>query len=103
MVSIHGLSRAQVLAALYNHSHQQGTGFMISRGKDPITVEEAKELLADGDTYFDYLYGRVMKVSIPAELSTYGTLDERLYDRDNGKGAAELALLDAVTCPGSAK
>ena len=37
--------------------------------------------------YFDYLQGRVMKVRIQGD-----ELDPRLYDRDNGEGAAEQAI-----------
>lgn len=45
--------------------------------------------IAVGDTvhgrYFDYLFGRVMKVEIPES----GEMETWLYDRDNGDGAAE--------------
>jgi hypothetical protein len=37
--------------------------------------------------YFDYLHGRVMKIGLNTD-----DLEERLYDRDNGQGAAERAL-----------
>ena len=38
-------------------------------------------------SYFDYLYGRVLKVWIKGD-----ELDSRLYNRDNGEGAAERAI-----------
>ena len=54
-----------------------------------MTVEEAQKIIdkASGDTYFDYLNGRVMKIDVASE-----PLDTRLYNRDNGFGAAEAAL-----------
>lgn len=48
-----------------------------------------------GGTYFDYLYGRVMKV----DLSSDDGFEERLYDRDNGKGAAQ-KVIDALRTNG---
>lgn len=39
--------------------------------------------------YFDYLQGRVMKVDLAGD-----ELDPRLYDRDNGEGAARRAIYD---------
>lgn len=41
-----------------------------------------------GYPYFDYLYGRVMKV----DLSSDESFEERLYDRDNGTGAAQRVI-----------
>jgi len=87
-ISIKGLSKAAVLAALYNASQQQGMGFLHQRGATGMTVEEArKEIEASPDMYFDYLHGRVMKVGLKGD-----ELEERLYDRDNGSGAAYQAL-----------
>ena len=51
-----------------------------------VTVEHCAGLL-EKQTYFDYLYGRVLKV----DLSGDG-FDERLYDRDCGEGAAQRAV-----------
>ena len=90
MVDTKGLNRGDVLAALYNTSQPLGMGFLQF---DPVvmTRDEAELLIkvrdADG-CYFDYLKGRVMKVCLkdPAQF------DERLYDRDNGPGAAERAI-----------
>lgn len=86
MVDIKGLNKAEVLAALYNNSKPQGLGFLHFDAKD-MTVAEAEELLKQ-TTYFDYLKGRVMKV----DLSHDDSFEERLYDRDNGNGAAEKAI-----------
>ncbi len=85
MISLEGLSKADVLAALYNASRPQGMGFL-HYDPAPMTGEQAAVLLKE-DTYFDYLKGRVMKVNLGNE-----NLDARLYDRDNGDGAAERAI-----------
>jgi hypothetical protein len=85
-ISLVGLNKSEVLAALYNASKPQGMGFMRYDQK-PMTVEEAEGLLNGGHTDFDYIKGRVMKVDLSGdELDTWG------YDRDNGQGAAELAI-----------
>ena len=96
MIPIIGLDKAEVLAALYNYAQPQGMGFMHFTPA-PMTQEEAqKEInwrqkeIYDGHSdqlYFDYLHGRVMKVDIASD-----ELDERLYDRDNGQGAAEKVI-----------
>ena len=85
-IDIGSLDKAQVLVALYNASKQRGLGFLDARGRDPLTVGEARRLLEETE-YFDYLQGRVMKVDLSGKyLDTWG------YDRDNGPGAAERAL-----------
>ncbi len=96
MINIAGLDKAEVLAALYNRAQALGMG-LLHYDPTPMTPEEAKEILdgticdlspgAKNYPFFDYLKGRVMKVNIAGE-----ELDERLYDRDNGTGAAFRAL-----------
>lgn len=88
-IDISGLNKAEVLAALYNASKQQGMGFMHRRGAEPMSKEQAEEELraAGADPYFDYLHGRVMKISLKDDALRTG-----LYDRDNGEGAAHAAL-----------
>jgi hypothetical protein len=86
MVSIKGLDKADVLAALYNASKPQGMGILHYDPK-PMTRAEAADLL-ERETYFDYLKGRVMKIN----LSRDDEFSEGLYDRDNGSGAAELVI-----------
>jgi hypothetical protein len=90
-MNIAGLSKAAVLAALYNASRPQGMGFMHYNPK-PMTEPEAQHLLDSGQTYFDYLHGRVMKISLKGD-----ELETHLYDRDNGPGAAEVALQALLT------
>lgn len=85
MIDISGIDKGAVLAALYNASRPQGMGF-VHYDPTPMTPEQGAELLKQG-SYFDYLKGRVMKVDL-----SRNNLEERLYDRDNGMGAAALAL-----------
>ena len=87
MVDISGLNKAEVLNALYHGSHVQG----VSCYTNPVPVgvvvtpNWCKTLLEDeGITYFDYLYGRVMKVDLSKD-----SFNEWLYDRDNGTGKAQ--------------
>jgi len=84
-ISTAGIDKGKLLAALYNASKPQGMGFM-HYNPEPMTAEEARALLAD-NTYFDYLKGRVMKVRIEGD-----ELNPRLYDRDNGQGAAAYVI-----------
>ena len=81
MIDISGLDKAEVLVALYNNSHKQGLGFL--QPDVELTVEKARELLSK-ITYFDYLYGKVMKVDLSND-----SFNEWLYDRDNGEGKAK--------------
>lgn len=98
-VDISGLDKAELLAALYNRSHQQGAGFLHAAGQRDMTVEQARAIIdskaeADPNVFpwdaqdakklkFDYLHGRVMKVNLSGDvLRVWG------YDRDVGQGAA---------------
>ena len=92
-MNISKLDKAVVLAALYNHARPQGMG-LTHYDPVPMTMDEAREILATGQTHFDYVKGRVMKVDLSKDF-----LDTRLYDRDNGSGAAEDAILDELTKP----
>lgn len=85
MIDISHMNKAAVLAALYNASKPQGLG-ILHFTPDNMTIQEATELLTQTN-YFDYLKGRVMKIALDGD-----TLDPRLYDRDNGDGAAMKAL-----------
>ena len=89
LVSIEGLDKGAVLAALYNAARAQGMGFFQYTPK-PMTAAEARVIL-EGQTVFDYLNGRVLKVDL-SEERTKGAFDPRLYDRDNGPGAAAAAI-----------
>lgn len=85
-MNISYLSKAHVLAALYNGSRPLGMG-MIQFDPKPMSVDEAQQILDTGKTYFDYLKGRVMKIDLGGD-----ELDTRLYNRDNGGGAAETII-----------
>ncbi len=88
MVKYNGLTKAEVLCALYNNSNPQGMGmFVYQHGK--MSLEVAEEMIKQR-TSFDYIQGRVMKV----DLSDDEGFEEWLYDRDNGEGAAQQALDD---------
>jgi len=88
-MNIKGLDKAEVLAALFNASRQQGMGVLDGRGRIDMTVEQAREILKQ-TVYFDYLYGRVMKIGLDDdEVDTWG------FNRDNGQGSAERAV-DAI-------
>ncbi len=84
-INISTLNHAAVLAALYNASKQQGMGFLHARGAQPMTQEQAEAELKVTNR-FDYLHGRVMKITIEDELRT------GVYDHNNGVGAAKAAL-----------
>lgn len=86
MINIKGLNKAEVLKALYDRSHVQGMGFLQAVPNGFVTVEHCEELLRE-TTYFDYLYGKVLKVDLSGDK-----FDERLYDRDCGIGAARRAI-----------
>jgi len=85
IISLRGLDKAAVLAALYNASHPLGMGFL-HYDPEPMTTEEAKELLEE-HPHFDYLKGRVMKLDF-----SDGEFDSWLYDRDVGPGAASMVI-----------
>ncbi len=81
-VSIKGLDKAVVFAALYNRAKAQGMGFT-QYDPEPMAAEQAQENIGEFG-YFDYVLGRVMKIDLSGdEVSTGG------YNRDNGQGAVE--------------
>lgn len=84
MVNYHPLTTAMALCALYNKAKVQGLGILQYKAGD-MPLDEAKELVSDND-YFDYVYGRVLKVRLSKDSQVF---DERFYDRDNGEGAAQ--------------
>ena len=86
MIDITGLDKAEVLKVLFDNSKQQGLGFMDATGAMPLEIKEARKLV-NNQIYFDYLRGRVMKVDI-----SKNDFNPRLFDRDNGEGAAERAI-----------
>ena len=88
MVKYNGLTKAEVLCALYNNAKSQGIGLLICE-KGNMTIKQAEKLLSETQT-FDYIKGRVLKV----DLTDDAGFEEWLYDRDNGEGAAQRAIDD---------
>lgn len=86
MINIAGLDKAEVLKALYDNSKLLGMGVFQAVPEGTVTVEHCRELL-EKQSSFDYMYGRVLKVSLALD-----EFNERLYDRDNGEGAAASAI-----------
>ncbi len=83
-MDVSDLNKADVLAVLYNACVPMGMGFLQARN-EVMTREDAEKLLKK-TTYFDYLYGRPMKIKIEDDLHP------SLYDRDQGWGAAARAI-----------
>ena len=80
-INIAGMDKAELLAALYKNSQPLGLGFL-QADANPMTRDEAAEIMRDQGLYFDYLKGRVMKINLEGdELNPWG------YDRDNGQGS----------------
>lgn len=74
---------------MYNNSKIQGMGFLQAR-EGEMTNEEADALLEE-QVWFDYLYGKVMKVN----LSSDDEFEEWMYDGDNGAGTAQ-RVIDSI-------
>ena len=85
-VSIQGLDKADVLKALHDNSKTQGSGRLHYK-PEGLSIDQCRDLIKES-TDFDYLQGRVMKVNIEGD-----NFDPWGYDRDNGEGAAEKAIL----------
>lgn len=90
MINIKCLDKAEVLCKLYNNARCVGLGFLQHKPGD-LDIKEARKVLKEY-TYFDYFNGRVMKVDLSGD-----EFNEDLYDRDNGKGAAYMAIFGKET------
>lgn len=83
------MTHAEALRRLYNAACSLGRGKLSDNPMHIMSLDEAERIVAKSHRLnFDWLGGRVLKVI----LSEMPTLDVRLYDRDNGKGAAARAL-----------
>lgn len=108
-VNYSGLSKAEVLAALFNASAPGGMGFLqAAYGPTEMTVEDAEQLIGIGNTatpdmggvqipgrptlYFDYLYGRPLKLDL-TEDDVFGSWG---FDRDNGGPGTAQAIIDRL-------
>lgn len=95
-VDVSDLPEGLLLATLYNFSKVQGMGALAAR-PGLLTEDEADQILTsnraldpnrkDKRVYFDYLYGKIMKLWIGG-----ARLDTRLYDRDLGHGVGVAAV-----------
>ena len=88
-MNTNNMDKARLFKALFNRAMPQGNSFM-KYVPIQMTDQEAREVIAQrkGNLYFDYFKGRAMKIDVGKEV-----LDTRLYNRDNGQGAAEEAVL----------
>jgi hypothetical protein len=89
-------TKARILMALFNASRTAPMAILTGQSRGPMSYEEAERVVLESGSrlYFDYLFGRVIKVDL-------NDLDFRLYDRDNGPGAGERAMLEELTRPDS--
>ncbi len=86
-MNISNYSKAEVLATLFNAAKPLGLGRLHYRPDHIMSVQEAQAMLDSGQTFFDYVEGRLMKVGLDKdELDTYE------YNLDHGENAAENAL-----------
>lgn len=93
-MNIAGHEKSEVFMVLYNRAMPQGMGYRQYTPKQ-MTLDEAQAFLkAYPGLYFDYVKGRVMKVNLAGD-----DVDTILYNRDNGRDAAEDAWLDHLTAP----
>jgi hypothetical protein len=89
MLNIKNISKADILATLYNAT-TQGVGKFKSTAHH-MTVAAAQKLLDRGNTCFDHIQGKTVKIRLIGD-----TLSTVLYDRENGQGAAAFALADLL-------
>jgi hypothetical protein len=82
LVDITGLDKVAVLRALWEPSRV--ASFLAGLPCPPFHNAAARALVQD---YIDYFQGRVIKMDLRGDA-----IDPRLYDRDNGAGAAERAV-----------
>ena len=86
-IDIKGLDKPTLFRELYNNAQVQGMGGLSAK-PGPMSLDVAKDVFnTSSQFYFDYVYGRVMKVDLSGD-----TLDPRLYDRDNGEGMCEFLV-----------
>jgi hypothetical protein len=89
-VDITGLSKASVLAALFNASAPSGMGFLQAQyGPQVMTVGDAEQVISDRPKlYFDFLFGRPLKTNLEDDF-----FDPRGFDDKNGgTGLAEKVI-----------
>lgn len=87
MIYVKGIPKEKLLQGLYNESKPQGLS-ILHFNEEKLSDERAKSCVdaceSVSNWYFDYLYGRPIKIDI-----SHDEIDPWLYDRDNGPGAAQ--------------
>jgi len=87
-INVAKLDRAEMIAALYNATEGMfGPPAKLMTKEDAQMVIDAIISQGHGRRYVDYLRGRCLKIDFNKDI-----LDTRLFDRDNGQGAAGAAL-----------
>jgi hypothetical protein len=91
VISITGLDKGAVLAALWNNAALPPAHVFPNPRTRPMTAGEGHSALmvaiAARATGFDYHEGRILKVNLASdEIDPWG------YDRDNGNGLAERVI-----------
>lgn len=90
MINIAGMKKEYVLLALYKAAKPKGIGELFTQTE--MSLFAAAELVKNNPSlYFDYVNGRPLKVDLSGD-----EFDPYLYDRDNGKGVAAKAMVDAM-------
>lgn len=84
-IDISNKDKAEVLAALYNHSQPVGMG-MVQYDPTPMTKELAEKIL-QRETSFSYIKGRPLYINLDSNTLWVGA-----YNRDNGKDLAQRAI-----------
>lgn len=93
MINIKGLSKSQVLHALWHASKARRISFIGLLGES-FTLEDAQKEVDDQPClYFDYVAGHIIKCDLSKD-----EFDERLFDKDNGDGAAAKAIENLRRC-----
>lgn len=88
MIDITGLDHAEVLLALWKHSHEQGMSFFGRFTNNP-TIEDCRKHLRATGGYVDYFNSRVIKCHLEPDVTE---IHPGLYDRDCGSGTCERAI-----------
>lgn len=97
-VDISDLSKAEVLAALFNASSPAGMGFLqAANGPKVMDITHAQRLIDDLEgspqgVYFDYLYGRPLKLDLRVSYS----FEPWGFDRDNGGDGTAQKVIDRL-------
>lgn len=87
MINIKDKNKAEILRSIYNNSIPVGLGFLHYDPSD-MTIKEATDLINSGETCFDYIKGRCLKVKFKGDY-----LDEYAHDKIYGEGSAKACIM----------